>query len=101
MRMSAVFKALSDPTRLKIVLQLTSAKRLCVGAIAEKMGMTQPAISQQLKILKNAGIIAAEKVGLYVHYQINRSMIEEHERNFAGLFEEEQKKNCVTCPKKR
>lgn len=98
--MSEVLKALSDPTRLKIILLLTSSKKLCVNAIANKVGMTQPAISQQLKILKNAGIIEPQKVGLYVHYSINDEKIEEYIKDFINIFHGEQKQLCTKCPEK-
>ena len=66
------FKALGDPTRLKI-LNLLSSKRgyLCVCAIADKLGVTQPAVSQHLKILKSAGLVKADRKGYFVHYTIN------------------------------
>jgi DNA-binding transcriptional ArsR family regulator len=84
--MSEGFKALSDPTRLKILLLLTASEKLCVNYIAGKLGISQPAVSQQLKILKHAGLIDAQKVGLYVHYCINSEMMKEFNLGFSGLF---------------
>jgi DNA-binding transcriptional ArsR family regulator len=97
--MSEVFKALSDPTRLKILLLLLSFKKLCVNSIADKIGLTQPAISQQLKILRNAKVIDAQKVGLYVHYSINNETIGEYIGIFNNLYRCNKKQSCVKCPK--
>ena len=72
------FKALSDPTRLKILNLLSSKKGyLCVCIIAKKMGITQPAVSQHLKILKNANLVKATRKGYYVHYTINPEKLSE------------------------
>ncbi len=98
LKLADVNKALSDPTRLKIVLLLNSAKTLCVNAIAHRVGITQPAVSQQLKILKNAGIIEAEKTGLFVHYRVNDKVIKEYIKDLSGIFHEGEKQECVKCP---
>lgn len=98
--MSEVFKALSDPTRLKIITLLASSKYLCVNFIANKIGMTQPAISQHLKILRQAGILDAEKIGLEVHYTINEKKISEYTNVFNNLFIEKNRP-CSKCPEKK
>ena len=96
--MAEVFKALSDPTRLNIISLLASSKNLCVNVIADKIGMSQPAISQHLKILKNAGICNAQKMGAYVHYSINDKKINEYKSYFDNLLKSEQKHDCAECP---
>jgi ArsR family transcriptional regulator, arsenate/arsenite/antimonite-responsive transcriptional repressor len=98
--LSEVFKALSDPTRLKIITLLASSRNLCVNMIANKIGMTQPAISQHLKILKQADILDAEKIGLEVHYSINEKIITEYMNNFINIFKEKQNQLCLKCPEK-
>ncbi|MBN1797566.1 MAG: helix-turn-helix transcriptional regulator [Spirochaetales bacterium] len=66
-----IFKALSDATRLKIIkLILAKGNNLCVGMIAHKLGISQPAVSQHLKVLKNAGLVAASRAGFHMHYNI-------------------------------
>jgi DNA-binding transcriptional ArsR family regulator len=96
-----IFKALGDPTRLKILMLLTSSKKLCVGSIANTIGISQPAISQQLKILKHTGLIDAQKIGLYVHYCVNEEMMNKFGKSFTGLFLKAPKNICVKCPDKR
>jgi ArsR family transcriptional regulator, arsenate/arsenite/antimonite-responsive transcriptional repressor len=95
--MDAVFKALGDPSRLEIISLLAKSHKLCVNVIAEKMGMSQPAVSQHLKILKGAGILDAQKMGLYVHYSINKEKIEEYELYFNNLFKESPCSSCTEC----
>jgi DNA-binding transcriptional ArsR family regulator len=70
-RLADVFKALADPARLSIVVLLAKHGRLCVNAISVATGLTQPATSQHLKLLRQAGILDAEKIGLHVHYGID------------------------------
>jgi ArsR family transcriptional regulator len=66
-----VFKALGDPTRLKIMkIVLAKGNNLCVGMIAHKLDITQPAVSQHLKVLKNAGLVEANRMGFHMHYHV-------------------------------
>ncbi|MGE5423557.1 MAG: ArsR/SmtB family transcription factor [Ignavibacteriales bacterium] len=58
----AVFKAIGEPTRLKII-KLLSHRELCVCDLEEAMQMSQPRISQHLKVLKHAGIVNERKEG--------------------------------------
>jgi DNA-binding transcriptional ArsR family regulator len=75
---AALFKALADPTRLslfKTLAQQCNPDALCVNALAGLLGVTQSAISQHLRILKNAGFVKAERRGYHVHYSINKQAI--------------------------
>jgi len=69
-----VFRALSDPTRVRIVNQL-SRRVLCVGALAERLRVTHSAVSQHLRILREAGLVQGDKRGYWVHYSLNRKQI--------------------------
>jgi ArsR family transcriptional regulator, arsenate/arsenite/antimonite-responsive transcriptional repressor len=62
-------KALADETRQKI-MALCCCQQLSVGAIAETLGVSQPTISHHLKILKNAGLVRAERDGKEVLYTL-------------------------------
>lgn len=75
---ASLFKALSDPTRLRIVKTLAqqcNPDALCVNALAGLLGVTQSAISQHLRILKNAGFVKGERRGYHVHYSVNKQAI--------------------------
>jgi ArsR family transcriptional regulator len=85
--MAEVFKALGDPTRLKIIkLLLSRGGQLCVGMLAHELGISQPAVSQQLKVLKNAGILDADKTGFYMHYRVVPNQLESFGLNANEFF---------------
>jgi ArsR family transcriptional regulator len=96
--MAEVFKALSDPTRLAIISLLASSRNLCVNVIAERTGMSQPAVSQHLKILKVAGICNAKKIGAHVHYSLNNPKLTEYKSYFDNLLSGKQACDCTECP---
>lgn len=73
-----LFKALSDPTRLKIVKILAESPRpLCVKAITHRLEVSQPAVSQHLRILRQAGLAQGQRYGVHVHYSLNREALEQ------------------------
>ena len=83
--LTKVFKALSDTNRLKIFIFL-SRKTLCVNALVNCLGISQPAVSQHLKILREAGLINAEKRGYWMHYSANKKKIEQFIKKFNSLL---------------
>ncbi|MCX7589497.1 MAG: metalloregulator ArsR/SmtB family transcription factor [Patescibacteria group bacterium] len=68
---STIFYALSDKRRLQILKLLYKYKDLCVGDIAYILGISIPAVSQHMKILKFVGLINFKKQGKMVCYKIN------------------------------
>ncbi len=83
------FKALSDPTRLKIFRILASSpeKKLCVGSIAQKVDVTQPAVSQHLRALKQVGLVTSNRDGFRVHYSINMATVGMFKAAVEGLHQ--------------
>jgi ArsR family transcriptional regulator len=67
--MEAVFKALADSTRLRILRLLTGGE-LCVCHIYESLALPQPKVSRHLAYLKRAGLVTDRKDGLWVHYRL-------------------------------
>lgn len=66
-----IFKALGDETRLRIIkIIAATGNQICVGRIAHKLNISQPAVSQHLKTLKNAGLIEGVRYGTHFHYRI-------------------------------
>lgn len=82
--MSKYLKAIADPTRLKIIELLNSGKPLCVNAIARQLNLTQSAISQHLRILRQLNLVYPNRKGYYTHYQINNDEM----TKFYTLFSE-------------
>ncbi len=72
-----LFKALSDQRRRKIIHLLKEKDTMTAGEIADEFSISKPAISEHLKILKNADLIYSEKKGQYIHYYLNSSIIED------------------------
>lgn len=64
-----LLRALAAPVRIAIVLQLRSGER-CVHELVEALGVTQPLISQHLRVLKSAGVVHGERHGREVVYRL-------------------------------
>ena len=69
-----VFKVLSVATRVKII-QLLRGRALCVNALAQRLDITPAAVSQHLRVLRDADLVTADKRGYYVHYRINEKTL--------------------------
>ena len=74
--MNAVFQALSDPTRREI-LRLLRKREMSAGEIAEQFALARSTLSGHFNILKNAGLIVAEKNGTTIVYSLNVSVVEQ------------------------
>jgi DNA-binding transcriptional ArsR family regulator len=77
--MVQVFKALSAGTRLRI-LKLIRNRHLCVNAITAQLPVSQPAVSQHLSVLREAGLVRREQYGSIVHYALDRGRLEDFKR---------------------
>lgn len=74
--MDKLFKALNDPTRRAILEQLRG-REMSAGDIAGCFSFSKPTISHHLDLLKQAGLILAEKRGQFIIYSLNTSVLEE------------------------
>lgn len=71
MTLIKALKALADERRLEILRKLLNSD-LCVGALARHLGVSKPAVSQHLQILRKAGLVLGEKRGYWTHYMVDR-----------------------------
>jgi ArsR family transcriptional regulator len=71
--LEAVFKALADKTRLRI-LALLGNNEVCVCHIHDSLGLPQPTVSRHLAYLRRAGLVDVRRDGVWMHYQIARSL---------------------------
>ncbi|MCR4339272.1 MAG: metalloregulator ArsR/SmtB family transcription factor [Gemmatimonadaceae bacterium] len=78
------FHALSDPTRLGIVMRLTGGER-CVCELTDALDAAQSRLSFHLRVLKDAGLISDRRDGRWVRYSLNREAIEEAGQFLASL----------------
>ncbi|MBI3514727.1 MAG: winged helix-turn-helix transcriptional regulator [Proteobacteria bacterium] len=92
-----LFKALSDPARIRIIEFLhrpdatccTVEDRVCASDLEGLLGLSQPAVSHHVKVLVQAGLVLAEKCGRFTCYRVNRPRFAELQRylaSFAGEF---------------
>jgi len=64
-----VLRAISQATRLRILVLLADSE-LCSCELVELLGVSQPAISQHMRVLKRAGLVSERKLGTWVYYQL-------------------------------
>jgi ArsR family transcriptional regulator len=67
-----VIKALSDPSRLKII-DILSCGEMCACNLLQHFGFTQPTLSHHMKVLMECGIVECRKEGQWSHYSLNSS----------------------------
>jgi DNA-binding transcriptional ArsR family regulator len=69
-RVAETFKALADPTRVRMLHALSHAE-LCVGDLAAVLGMTESAVSHQLRLLRSLRIVRARREGKLIFYALD------------------------------
>ncbi|MDH5655643.1 MAG: metalloregulator ArsR/SmtB family transcription factor [Spirochaetia bacterium] len=84
------FKALSDPTRIRI-LNLLSQGELCVCDIMNVLDIPQSTVSRHLSVLKSSRFISSRKQGLWHYYKINR--MSELEKDLFAILEKYREKD--------
>jgi ArsR family transcriptional regulator len=84
--MNDAFQALSDPTRRQILRMLRS-REMTAGEIADQFKLAKSTLSGHFNVLKNAGLIVAEKTGTTIVYSLNLSIVEETVATVMELFD--------------
>jgi ArsR family transcriptional regulator len=104
-RMCAYNKAISDPNRMKMIKIFGSAEdhSLNVSAVAEILGISQPATTKHLKIMEEVGLLIRERVGMSVYYSLNVDALNEYRKLLDYAFEHaytmcEHGYDCRNCP---
>jgi DNA-binding transcriptional ArsR family regulator len=72
--LARILKVLAVQTRVRI-LQLLRGRVLCVKALTAQLGVTQGAVSQHLRCMREAGLVVDERRGFHVHYRLNESTL--------------------------
>ena len=67
MELGCILKALGEPMRFKI-FQAVLERKHCVRSLSKKLGVSESAISQHMKVMKEAGLVYGEKYGYHTHY---------------------------------
>lgn len=96
----AIFAALADPTRLKLVkllLRQHDPDALCVNALAALLGVTQSAVSQHLRVLRATGLVKGRRRGYHIHYFVNRDTLEHCRQVVLAVLSTEQPVREESC----
>jgi ArsR family transcriptional regulator len=73
---NGAFRALADPTRRRI-LELLARRDLTAGEIAEEFPIAFASVSRHLSVLKEAGLVDAEREGQFIRYRLNTTVYQE------------------------
>jgi len=91
-RLVRVYRALGDRTRLRLVTLLAGLQpgdALCVNVLVAELGVSQPAVSQHLAVLRAADLVIGERRGYHVHYRLNPAALAAYRRQAFALLGEE------------
>ncbi len=83
--MNTVFKALSDPTRRKVLEMLRSGPK-SAGELADAFDVSRPTMSAHFNVLREAGLVVSERDGKSVLYHLQMSVLEDALFGFASTF---------------
>jgi len=84
-KLARIFKVLSVDKRVRMIA-LLKTRSLCVNALARDLDITPAAVSQHLRVLRDADIVLAEKKGYFVHYRVNEATLAAWNRAAQGLL---------------
>jgi DNA-binding transcriptional ArsR family regulator len=85
-KQARIFKVLAVATRVRMI-ELLKQRSLCVNALARTLEISSAAVSQHLRILRDAEIVIADKQGYYVHYRVNTQTLAEWNETAKSLLE--------------
>jgi DNA-binding transcriptional ArsR family regulator len=95
--MSLVFKALSDPTRRR-VLEMLKERPMSAGELAAAFDVSKPTMSAHFSVLREAGLVISEKQGKSIIYQLQMSVLEDALLSFVRSFDLELRPNARARP---
>ena len=94
-KMAKVFRALSDPKRVKIV-DMLSCGEMCGCVLLKCFEITQPTLAHDMKVLSEAGIVTSRREGKKTYYALNRELLEKVSVRLREMLKEEPKNG--KCP---
>lgn len=104
MQPTALFKCLSDPTRLRITLLLRERAELCVCDLCDALALGQSKISRHLALLRGCELLADRRQGQWVYYRLHpqlpawaRAVLEQARAGAAELIEADLLRLAATC----
>lgn len=86
----AVFKALSDESRQKILLELEDSGETRVSDLVKRLAISQPTMSHHLGVLKHAGLVDDRREGQSIYYSVNRRWLTDCCGDYISRFSDEE-----------
>ena len=86
--MAKVFEALGDEHRQRILLTFEPGERLNVGQIADVSTLSRSTVSHHLKVLREAGVLRAEKVGKEIYFWLDKTFLQSVFSDVSAYLEE-------------
>jgi len=87
-KMAKIFKALSDPKRVKIV-DMLSCGEMCGCVLLKCFEITQPTLAHDMKVLTEAGVVTSRRDGKKIMYSINWKMLEKMNIRIQKMLEQD------------
>jgi DNA-binding transcriptional ArsR family regulator len=84
-KLARVLKVLAVGTRVRLI-QLLRQRTLCVNALAARLDVTQGAVSQHLRVMRDADLVIDERRGYRVHYRLNEETLEQWRTEIDALL---------------
>ncbi len=84
MELEKLLKALGEPMRLKIFRQLLERKH-CTRSLSKKLEISESAVSQHMKVLRESGLVYGERCGYHIHYFPSQEALDYMAETFAGM----------------
>jgi DNA-binding transcriptional ArsR family regulator len=107
LRMVEVLKAFADINRMKIVRVLAANpdESVCVSDLAKMLGISQPAISQHIRVLKGVDVLTPKRVGNMTYYSIEIETLKGYRNEVDEMFKKAMARctfegSCEECPKR-
>ncbi|MFN8570666.1 MAG: metalloregulator ArsR/SmtB family transcription factor [Gemmatimonadaceae bacterium] len=87
-RLAEDFAILAHPIRLQLLDVLARNEgRVCVCDLEASVTVKQPTVSHHLRLLREAGLVESEKIGLWAYYRVNRAALDAVRSRIAGELE--------------
>lgn len=86
-RLAATFKALADPTRVKLLSLIAGSAggEACVCDLTAPVALSQPTVSHHMKLLVDAGLVSREQRGKWVYYRVERDTLDQVARAVTAI----------------
>jgi len=75
-QLARAFKALSDPTRVKLLSMIAAAHEACICDLTNPVGLAQPTVSHHMRLLVEAGLVTRDKRGKWAYFSIAPGSLE-------------------------